>query len=82
MNYLGDISMKQKSLSELNALATEWNVLHPIGTRVMRYRLINPLREGSPTRTLSEAWVMGGHSVMINVDGVVGGVCLESVQPI
>lgn len=47
----------------------------------MRYKLIAPLREGTETKTRSEAWVMGGHSVMVMVEGVSGGVLLESVKP-
>ncbi|MFT4177007.1 MAG: hypothetical protein QM627_10165 [Luteolibacter sp.] len=46
-----------------------------------RYKLINPLSEGTETKTRSEAWVMGGHSVMVMVEGVSGGVLLESVKP-
>lgn len=59
-----------------------WNECHPIGTPVTRYRLIKPLREGNPTTTRSQAWVMGGHSAMVLVDDVAGGVALESVVPI
>ena len=47
----------------------------------MRYKLIHPKREGSLTKTRSQAWVMGGHSAMVMVDGVAGGVLLESVKP-
>jgi hypothetical protein len=46
----------------------------------MRYRLIDPLDDGTETKTRSEAWVMGGHSVMVMVEGVAGGVLLESVE--
>lgn len=59
-----------------------WNASHPVGTPVMRYRLINPLREGTRTKTRSKAWVMGGHSAVVMVEGVSGGVLLESVLPI
>ncbi len=31
---------------------------------------------------LAEAKIMGGHSAMVMVDGVAGGVCLESVKPL
>jgi hypothetical protein len=72
--------MKKPNLKNLEAIAEQWNRTHPIGTRVMRYKLINPLREPAETKTSSEAWVMGGHSVMVMVDGVSGGVLLESVR--
>ncbi len=48
----------------------------------MSYKFIEPLREGNETKTRSEAFIMGGHSAMVMVDGVAGGVCLESVKPL
>jgi len=59
-----------------------WNAKHPIGTPVTRYKLIGPLREPQETKTRSEAWVMGGHSAMVMVEGVAGGVLVESVVPL
>lgn len=73
--------MKRPNPEKLAAQAAQWNLSHPIGTPVMRYKLIAPLREGTETKTRSEAWVMGGHSVMVMVEGVSGGVLLESVKP-
>ena len=70
------------NLDALEQTAREWNDNNPIGSPVTRYRLINPLREGMATTTGSEAWVMGGHSVMVMVVGVSGGVLLESVKRI
>ena len=72
--------MKRPNPEKLAKQAADWNASHPIGTPVMRYKLINPLREGAETKTRSEAWVMGGHSVMVMVDGVSGGVLLDSVK--
>jgi len=63
------------------AIADEWNRAHPIGTPVIRYKLISPLGLGNQTKTQSQAWVMGGHSVMVMVEGIAGGVLLESVVP-
>lgn len=74
--------MKRPNITTLERLKTEWNQAHPIGTSVIRYKLIKPLREGTETKTTSLAWVMGGHSVMVMVEGVSGGVVLESVKPI
>ena len=73
--------MKRPNPEKLAAQAAQWNLSHPVGTPVMRYKLIAPLREGTETKTRSEAWVMGGHSVMVMVEGVSGGVLLESVKP-
>ena len=64
------------------AAVFDWNQKHPVGTRVMRYKMINPLREGNPTKTRSAAWLMGGHSAMVLVEGVAGGVLIESVVPL
>lgn len=61
------------------ALVFEWNQANPIGTPVTRYTMINPLREPMETKTRSEAWLMGGHSAMVMVEGVAGGVLVESV---
>ena len=57
----------------------EWNTRHPIGTPVTRYKLIKPLLEPEQTKTRSEAWLMGGHSAMVMVEGVSGGVLIESL---
>jgi hypothetical protein len=57
----------------------EFNKKHAVGTPVTRYKLIAPLREPQETRTRSVAWVMGGHSAMVMVDGLAGGVLVESV---
>jgi len=74
--------MKKPNPQKLQITADKWNATHPIGTPVTRYKLINPLLEGSETTTRSEAWVMGDHSVMVMVKGVAGGVVLESVIPL
>lgn len=71
-----------ETLKKLTQRADDWNSIYPVGTAVTRYKLINPLREPEPTKTRSIAWVMGGHSVMVMVDGVAGGVLLESVVPV
>lgn len=73
--------MKRPNPEKLAAQAAQWNLSHPVGTAVMRYKLIAPLREGTATKTRSAAWVMGGHPVMVMVEGVSGGVLLESVKP-
>ena len=73
--------MKQPSIKQLEKTVAEWNAKYPVGTPVTRYKLIAPLREPTETKTRSEAWIMGGHSAMVMVEGVSGGVCLESVKP-
>ena len=66
-------------MNRLEEQVREWNRTHPVGTPVTRYRLIEPLREGSPTRTRSLAWIIGGHSIVAKVEGVAGGVLIESL---
>jgi len=70
---------KPPTIAALKKTAADWNAQHPIGTLITRYALIDPLREPTDTLTTSEAWVMGGHSVMVKVAGVAGGVLLESI---
>nr|WP_246456214.1 ASCH domain-containing protein [Ruficoccus amylovorans] len=60
----------------------QWNARYPIGTKVTRYKLINPLREPEETETRSTAWVAGGHSALVKVEGVAGGVLIESLVPV
>ena len=62
-------------------LVDDWNAKHPVGTAVTRYKLIKPLREPQETKTRSEAWLMGGHTAMVMVEGIAGGVMVESVKP-
>lgn len=66
--------MKKKDMEELQHDVDKFNFAFPVGTVVIRYKLINPLLGGKTTKTRSEAWVM--------VEGVSGGVLLESVVPI
>ena len=71
----------RKQGKEQQELADVWNSQHPIGTAVTRYKLVDPLREPQETKTRSEAWLMGGHTAMVMVEGVAGGVMVESVKP-
>lgn len=64
---------------EQQQFVDEWNEYYPVGTPVTRYKMIRPLREPVETKTRSAAWVMGGHTAMVQVEGAAGGVCLESL---
>lgn len=68
------------TIGQLEQQRDEWNRANPPGTPVTRYKLINPLREPMETKTRSEAWVIGNHSVIVLVEGVSGGVLLESLN--
>jgi len=60
------------------ALVAFWNAANPIGTRVLV-----TLDAGSVlrTRTKSAAWMLGGHTAVIKVDGIAGGYLLNRVRP-
>jgi hypothetical protein len=74
---------EQRLSTQVQRLSADlWNANFPVGTPVTRYKLINPLGDGQETKTRSEAWLMGGHTAMVMVEGVAGGVALESVVPI
>ncbi len=57
-----------------------FNATHPVGTPV---RYWPGVREGAgrDSRTRSRAWVIGGHSAVVSVDGHAGGIALTHVQP-
>jgi hypothetical protein len=56
-----------------------WNARHPVGTAVL-------LREDDGrdtlTKTRSEAWVMGGHTAVVMVEGKRGGWDLERLRSV
>lgn len=62
----------------MQTLCNDWNEHYPIGTTVSVQ-----LDDGSikDTVTLSRAWLMGGHSAMILVNGISGGYSLLRVNP-
>ncbi|MET7336017.1 hypothetical protein [Nonomuraea sp. NPDC005650] len=60
--------------------AAHWNTTLPVGTPV-RYWPIMGEPESMATRTRSKAWVLGGHTPVVMVDDVAGGVSLAHVRP-
>lgn len=64
----------------LDQVAADWTASHPVGTLVLRYLLLDPLREPMLTRIRSEAWVAGGHTIIVKVEGVAGGVLIGSLK--
>lgn len=63
-------------------LCDEWNESNPIGTPVLRYRLIKPNREPVETVTRSQAFVCPAGYGVIFVKSIAGWVVLESVEPL
>jgi len=74
--------MKNTQKKSEQTIVDEWNVKYPVGTPVTRYAVVSPLRLPTVTKTRSEAWLMGGHTAMVMVEGVSGGVMVESVVPL
>lgn len=68
---------KPVSLEELNRQVEAWNAKYAPGIAVEVKR-----DNGTTFRTTtqSEAWVMGGHSAMIRVEGINGGYLLQRVS--
>ncbi len=60
-------------------LVDDWNRQHAVGTPVTRYKLINPLRDPTETRTRSAAWLMGGHTAVVLCDGLAGSVMVDAL---
>lgn len=70
---------KRPSLEELQRQCDRFNAHYPVGSDVIRFPSTTRNDNGVPTKTRSEAWVMGGHSAMVMVEGHAGGVCLDCV---
>ena len=62
--------MNKKQRAAQEALVEEWNKNHPIGTTV-DVKVGNNMT--TRTETTSEAWLMGGHTAMIMLEGISGG---------
>ncbi|GAA1887583.1 hypothetical protein GCM10009837_06630 [Streptomyces durmitorensis] len=56
-----------------------WNAAHPIGTPVTAYPGSRQ-GQGIDTATCSEAMVLGGHSAIVIVDGISGGIALSHID--
>lgn len=65
-----------------NRRVEAWNRLYPVGTPVKCYRCYGDEKSAFLSRTRSEAYMMGGHSGMVLVDGHSGGYALTHVQPL
>jgi len=56
-----------------------WNAARPVGIAVTAYPGVRG-ENGLTTRTRSEAWLLGGHTPMVKVDGYAGGIALTHVD--
>ena len=69
----------RKSGAELSRQIAAWNAHRPIGTEVQVMLDDDTIRT---TKTRSEAWVMGGHSAVILLEGISGAYSLDRVKPL
>jgi len=59
-------------------LVNSWNHRHAIGTTVLVTLDDGSVRE---TKTTGSAWVLGGHTAVIMLDGISGAYMLSRVEP-
>lgn len=69
---------RQQPTARLQAKVDRFNSTHAIGTAVT-YRS-HPTAEPFNTRTRSAAWVLSGHTPVVMVEGMAGGVALAAVE--
>lgn len=77
-------NQKTKAI-EQNRLVERWNAQCATGAAVRYWR--NHQDKGNavtaiPSRTRSEAWLLSGHTAVVNIEGVSGCVCLEHLEVI
>ena len=73
--------MREDKRQDLQRQVAIFNLAYPIGTPVHRFKLMDPLREGEETETISQAWVLENHTPVILVACISGCVHLDSVIP-
>lgn len=69
--------MKRPNPKALAKEVEDFNLHVPVGSPVV---VTKDMGEQVETRTRSEAWVMGGHTAMVMVDGIPGGYLLSRVK--
>lgn len=72
---------RQQAAAILERRCREWNDAHGVGTEV-RYHPVIFLPEHRLTKTRSKAYVMGGHSAVLFVEGEAGCVSLDAVKAV
>ena len=75
----GEEKMKRPSKKQVEQSVENWNAMYPVGTSV---NLTNDMGETEETKTRSEAWVLGGHTAVVLVEGRSGGYLLDRIKPI
>ena len=67
-----------ETLYEVEKRVEDWNSKYPPGTRVV---LTDDLDQEHETVTRSPAWVIGGHTAVVEVEGRAGGYSLSRITP-
>lgn len=70
--------MKRPNSKHIALQVENWNLKHAIGSPVVVTLDSGEKRE---TVTISEAYILGGHSAVISLDGVRGYYLLDRVTP-
>ena len=72
------IEVRPRRAGKNTRAVEQFNVHHPVGTPVLYWP---GLREGDGREsvTRSEAWLMGGHTPVVMVEGYAGGIALSHV---
>lgn len=55
-----------------------WNAQHPVGTEV---RVMRDFGGPVITKTRSEAWMLGGHTAVVMLEGISGAYALDCCKP-
>jgi hypothetical protein len=71
----------QEAKERATGSCSAWNQYYPAGSRVRVYRMLGDESSAIDSTTTSQAWVMGGHSARVMIQGLSGGHCLTHVKP-
>jgi len=63
-------------MSRVQETVDKWNQANPVGTDV---DVTDDLGQVTGTRTRSEAWVLGGHTAVVQIEGKAGCMALSRV---
>jgi hypothetical protein len=59
-------------------LVLNWNKSHPVGCKVTVW---TDGGKAIQTKTISQAWLLGGHSAVVSMEGITSCYALERVRP-
>jgi hypothetical protein len=72
---------KQELRRQLDEQRNAWNERYPLGSSIV-IRPPNQASDPRETRTRSQAWVVGGASVMVMVEGAPGVVAIDDIESV